>query len=242
MKGSGPHVCGPCLTCGDEFKALTQSRKYCTRQCWQKRPRRGSTAGQCCVCGGDTGARSRKYCGIECRREERAAKFAAVAANPPAVETPDDYVAYLDSNTLPCLVVGCEWEGEWLGRHVDRVHSLSVAQFKELAGFNRGTSLLGKAAKAKRVALAHKLIAAGHLVPGHVENLAGSQTGGTCRSQGRKRHSQAMKATLAGGAVVVLTCHGCGCEYESNEFAQRRSKYCTTACRHAAYARERAKQ
>lgn len=62
---------------------------------------------------------------------------------------PQNYDEFLDSDELRCILPGCEWVGSSLSGHLWFFHGVTAAKFKELAGFNRRTGLVGKSMSAK---------------------------------------------------------------------------------------------
>lgn len=158
-----------CPHCGVLFRSR-QKKKYCSQRCYVTSPelkemltresrkawaeRLGRPVGVleewiCLECGEKRLLRQaklkrRRFCNQVCYRAYMAARFDRFIANPETIALPQCYDEFLDRDELPCLVNGCTWVGKHLGSHVNFAHGITAEQFKEMAGFNRGTGLVSK--------------------------------------------------------------------------------------------------
>jgi hypothetical protein len=148
------HLCGPCKECGKMYRSHIRTKTYCTLECYQKseelqdRLKSNNDAKRkppqaCPNCGKTFQHKKNKYCSSDCRRQYFADRFDRFIANPEKLALPQNFDEFLIQETLPCLVEGCEWVGEHLASHVNKVHGITADKFKELAGFNRSTGLVG---------------------------------------------------------------------------------------------------
>ena len=100
-----------------------------------------------CACGANfykATASPRRFCSRICYREHMRDRFDQWVKSPGVIEGMHCFDEFMLQEKLPCLVKGCEWEGENLSLHVNIVHGISVRRFKELAGFNLLTGLVGR--------------------------------------------------------------------------------------------------
>lgn len=170
----GRHVCGPCPTCNAMFRSVVSTKRFCSLDCYiksgepQKRLKDANAARakewKCQYCGKDA-PRKRKFCNDFCRRRFFAERFDRFIANPEDILTPQNFDEFLNRDELPCLVEGCDWVGVGLSRHVNLAHGIPADKFKELAGFNRGSGLMGVSARETRSVIMKRLIEEGIIKP-----------------------------------------------------------------------------
>ena len=153
---SGLRRFGPCPTCGAMFES--RDRKiFCSMNCYHKSDRfkeiiakraaaqRVEDHRTCPHCGEmfiTKPSSDRKFCTKLCSRAHSAERHDRWVANPQKIALPQNFDEYLLQDELPCLVEGCHWTGKNLSQHVNFVHGISAAKFKEMVGFNRSTGLV----------------------------------------------------------------------------------------------------
>lgn len=148
------HLCGPCKECGKMYRSHIRTKTYCTLECYQKSDElqarlkavndaKRKPPRTCPNCGETFQHNKKKYCSSDCRRQYFADRFDRFIANPEKLALPQNFDEFMMQETLPCLVEGCEWIGEHLAGHVNKVHGITADKFRELAGFNRSTGLVG---------------------------------------------------------------------------------------------------
>lgn len=157
-----------CEHCKKEFHRTAgdlnnphSSNKFCSRRCYHESGHPNSRKGpvvervclKCLQCGvefqerrSEVARRGRKFCSVPCKRRYFSERFDRWVANPEEVPLPQNYDEFLTQEELPCLFADCEWVGRNLGIHVNHAHGISAADFKEMAGFNRGTALVSPSA------------------------------------------------------------------------------------------------
>jgi hypothetical protein len=176
----GRHVCGPCPTCGEEFRSRIKGKTFCSMKCYTSHPtflerlrRQNEEKSKaafpdgrpCCPQCGEETPKNRKYCNNLCRRKYFAERFDRFVANPEQIALPQNFDEFLLQSELPCLFEGCEWCGTNLSVHVNTAHGVPVEKFKELVGFNRTTGLVAPSLSEFRSNLMKKLIKEGVCVP-----------------------------------------------------------------------------
>jgi hypothetical protein len=273
------YECGPCPTCGNMFRTRSPDRKFCTLDCYTQSPgllERLAAANalkakewKCHLCGKDVPRRKTKFCNDFCRREFFASRFDRFIANPEELALPQNYDEFLNRDELPCLIEGCSWVGVGLSQHVNWIHGIPPDKFKELAGFNATTALMGLAGRKKRSEIMHELIAKGVIVPGRADVLATAKPsrhtnrlegrehyakamangGASLRDaavaaaartpEARKRVSARMKAWYAKAKTIELVCQECENPFETKEYNRDRSRHCSVKCSNAFYRRRR---
>jgi len=155
-----------CSVCGSEFQSRSKHRKFCDLKCYarskegrakllaaskkgaaQRRKHKGSKQVACIQCGQaiytTTPEKTFRFCNSRCRRTYWRKLFDELIANPEGLPLPQNYDEFLDRAELPCLMPNCDWEGRSLGGHMFQCHGITANEFKEMAGFNRGTGLVG---------------------------------------------------------------------------------------------------
>ncbi|MGA9669960.1 MAG: hypothetical protein WBQ94_12170 [Terracidiphilus sp.] len=70
--------------------------------------------------------------------------FDDMIASPEGMPLPQNYDEFLDADDLHCILPGCDWSGHSLAGHLFQFHGITASEFKEAAGFNRKTGLVGK--------------------------------------------------------------------------------------------------
>jgi hypothetical protein len=176
----GRHVCGPCPTCGEEFRSRIKGKKFCSMKCYTSHPsflerlkshnetreRVVNPFGRepCPQCGGDV-PKKRKYCSNLCRRKYFAERFDRFVANPEQIALPQNFDEFLLQSELPCLFEGCEWCGANLSLHVNMAHGVSIDKFKEMVGFNKTTGLVSPSISEFRSGVMKRLLKDGVLKP-----------------------------------------------------------------------------
>ena len=161
---------GPCPTCAAMFRSK-HKKKYCSMKCHTsssefqiriraqaesinstKRVAAGISNGErlsllCLQCGEQffvrTADRNNRWCTRSCWRKYLSDRFDRWVANPQEIALPQCFDEFLSQTEIPCLVDGCNWVGLSLGHHVNFAHGIGAAEFKERAGFNRNTGLIG---------------------------------------------------------------------------------------------------
>lgn len=207
----GRHVCGPCPTCGEEFRSRIKGKKFCSMKCYtshssfldrlRRQNEEKSKAAfpdgrpRCPQCGEET-PKNRKYCNNLCRRKYFADRFDRFVANPEQIALPQNFDEFLLQSELPCLFEGCEWCGTNLSLHVNMVHGVSVDKFKEMVGFNRTTGLVAPSISEFRSGLMKRLIKDGVIKAGDAEHLKKiDRSGHEMRLEGKEHWQKSMAIT-----------------------------------------------
>ena len=249
---------GPCKHCGQMFRSR-RAKQYCSLGCYtqsdafrrhtieiqkksltpEARAKQAASArtgefGECLECGGaiyKIRSHPKKFCSQTCYRAYMAKRFDRWIANPMEMALPQCYDEFMDSEELPCLLEGCDWQGHHLGLHVNLAHGLSADDFKRASGFNKGTGLVGSKL--------HKRLVETNADKGSVERIipAGQLFD---RSKIKyywsleAREHQAKSRALSGNGPK-RQCAGCGIFFQqSTPFGW--TKYCTIECRTLSYA------
>jgi len=150
-----------CAGCGETFRSV-QTRKYCSPECYLKNAgtpqltrlviERGGVLGSfdvtCMHCSrvrrvSHSDAKRRKFCNRACTRAWFASRYDRWFASPGVLGIPMSFDEFLSKEKLPCLVAGCAWEGDSLSLHMNYAHGVRASELKALAGFNRGTGVIG---------------------------------------------------------------------------------------------------
>lgn len=193
----------------------------------------------CTNCGAETikklsGLKQRNvFCGRKCYREFLAKRFDRWIASPQGIALPQNYDEFLTGDDLPCLVDGCTWRGRSLGFHVNMAHGVSAAEFKRMAGFNKGTGLITADiaeafAARQRELLEHR--------PDIVQAFLDSPRGESVAAKSAEAQEHRAKARALIEAVYPKkhgTCLRCGREFPFGPLGWR--IYCSKACRHLYY-------
>jgi hypothetical protein len=242
------HILGPCPTCGKMFTSHYKGKIYCNMKCYttsdafRQRMIAANDAKRidpktCPQCGKQFQVRTKKYCSATCRREYFAARFDRWIASPQQVALPQNFDEYMLKDTLPCLIPGCDWEGENLGNHVNFTHGITADQFRELVGFNVGTGLVGAALKEHMASRMRDAIAKG-LAPA----FDGNQRRPDLQSHSSPRLEAKEHGAKARALLVNTTskreprpCRVCGQSVEQSYTG--RKLYCSTVCRSKYYSR-----
>lgn len=186
------HEIGPCLTCNKMFWSKTRKKKYCSLKCCLSDPKTlerlkkmnddrlvargfaptGESVLSCLKCGAAIPRKKkcRKFCGKQCHRAYYAERFDRWIASPEGLALPQNYDEFLLSEKLPCLVIGCDWEGESLAYHSNVVHGITADQLRELAGFNKTTGLVTSRLSKSLSERALGYIEKGILQPGDIDH------------------------------------------------------------------------
>lgn len=150
-----------CENCGVGFETKDNRKRFCTIKCFvhsscfrdavaARKKRKDKIEIKCVGCETILPCRvalSRgriRWCSSACRRAYWAVVFDSMVANRDEIPFPQSFDEFLDRVELNCLFPGCEWKGRALSIHVYNYHGISADRFKELAGFNRTTGLVGK--------------------------------------------------------------------------------------------------
>lgn len=237
----GRYTCGPCPTCGNKFLSKTKGKKYCALKCYTQSEQFAAIKAanllkinpqgpRVCKGCGEEYPRSRraKYCSQRCRREYFAKRFDRWIANPESIALPQNYDEFLSRNTLPCPVDGCEWEGEFLGAHVNHCHGISAREFKILCGFNVTTGLVGQALSKHMADKARGFLEDGTwvaIVPGQFEG----ETPRVPASLEGREHAVKARADVPKLRDTYLPCRECGTDVQQPGYGRR--WYCSVKCR-----------
>ena len=84
----------------------------------------------------------RFFCNQTHYRKYLAERFDRWIASPQAIALPQNYDEFMTQEVLPCIVEGCEWEGQHLSAHANLEHGITAEELKKMAGFNLGTGLV----------------------------------------------------------------------------------------------------
>jgi hypothetical protein len=155
-------VLGPCPTCGKMFESRYSKKIFCSIKCYGKsdqlkkmlaKNNKKKKAGIknpdkiCLNCGKSFYTKpsaNSKYCCHLCYRTYMSKRFDRKIATPDDFINMQNYDEYLIQNELPCLIKGCNWKGRHLSLHMNLAHGIRAEEFKEIAGFNRETGVIGK--------------------------------------------------------------------------------------------------
>lgn len=251
-----------CPECGKNFGSRYPKR-YCSMKCYVSsgqfkemiranaskanaayvikmtgKPPAPSVEVKCLNCGRqwiDKPSRKRKFCNHRCYRAYMAGRFDRWIASPQLIALPQSYDEFLCQETLPCLVDGCEWVGKSLGNHVNFAHGIPAAEFKRAAGFNITTGLVTPEVSEAMSERPHYVDMIG-VRPCMGPPSAQPLTRGYQSLEGREH---AIKTRVLLGSTVKLPeriCANCGKQYEP-VWGAWNSRYCTTECRDAFYAK-----
>ncbi len=153
---SGLFSLGPCPTCGKAFESRDR-KTFCSMICYHRSARfkaivQERAASQrvpeqraCICCQAEFVVKpssKRRYCSKICQRRWFAERHDRWVANPQKIALPQAYDEFMVQDELRCIVEGCDWTGHSLSMHVNVVHGIPAAEFKALAGFNKGTGLV----------------------------------------------------------------------------------------------------
>jgi hypothetical protein len=144
-----------CQQCGEKFtrkpyqinKGMT---KYCTHKCYGEslktsRTKREKFACEWCGKEGEaipSIAKKQRFCSYVCWRFYFAERFDSSVQRIWQLGKVQNFDEFLTQEKLPCLFENCDWSGDNLAIHVNHVHGITADEFKDLCGFNRGTSLV----------------------------------------------------------------------------------------------------
>lgn len=242
---------GPCRNCGRMFQSQSKAKQYCSMNCYvtsqdfcdrmRSYNYRKKVERACPQCGVTFSNRHRKYCSDACRRRFFAERFDRFVANPEAIALPQCFDEFLMQDELPCLVVGCDWRGQFLGGHVNAAHGITAEKFKELCGFNDGTGLVAPALGELLSARTKTLIAEGKISFDHLD-LTKFKKGETnkrrpLRLESKEHNLKARAIALADHVPTKsLPCRQCGAEVAQPLLG--RMLYCNTQCRSKFYQRK----
>lgn len=253
---------GPCVHCGKMFRAQGLNRRYCTMACYHASPEcrqrlqeqsvaigaakveQSGTAhlvGRLCVVCQKTISvknRHRDCCSRQCWRQYFAERFDRFVANPEAIALPQNFDEFLSQTELPCLVDGCDWVGVRLGQHVNFSHGITADQFRELAGFNKTSGLVGVEESRARSAIAKQLVDDGKTGHGFFEHLAKVRAGeaitpqrqpsNTLEASEHRAKSHALRAATK--PLIDKVCEHCQKPYQVTVLAHPQ-KFCCVRCR-----------
>ena len=194
----------------------------------------GKVSRLCPQCEKPTGHRKRRYCSSDCRRLYFAARFDRFIASPEKLALPQCYDEFLMQEKLPCLVEGCEWVGQNLSYHVNVAHGIKADQFRELAGFNMHTGLIGTGLRKFFSDKAKKFWEDGKWGPnagGHEPFAPGHpQAPYQLRSEGAEHVVKARAIRMTSGpSQPPVPCRQCG--KLVTQPAMGRCLYCSVRCR-----------
>lgn len=149
---------GNCEHCGERFESVT-NKYFCSLSCYAKsekmatrlrgfnNTRLNRVEATCSCCGSSlefkaSRVKSRNFCSQRCYRKFLAEAFDRWIASPQAIALPQCYDEFMMQQSLPCLVDGCDWEGQHLSAHACNVHGIKADELKRAAGFNLSTGLV----------------------------------------------------------------------------------------------------
>ncbi len=241
------HVLGPCPNCGKMFKSRSKNKLFCCMKCYTSSPefksrmqsyneKKRLAPRECPQCGTLVQHKKNKYCSNACRRLYFAERFDRWVANPEKIALPQNFDEFMSKSKLPCLVEGCDWEGAFLGQHVNIAHGITADNFRELVGFNHGTGLVGIDLHLVMSEHAKQMIEDGTWSPGTPPELRDVD-----RSIRKSPRLEAREHMLKAGALNAgkksqrgpLPCRHCNTPVEQNYYGQ--ILYCSTRCRSAYY-------
>ena len=238
------HVLGPCPTCGKMYPSRTKWKKFCSLACYTTHPdtvarlrglndEKRSAPKACPNCGKEFQHKSKKFCGNDCRRQFYVERFDRWIANPEQIALPQNFDEFMIRSTLPCLVLGCEWEGENLANHVNFTHGITADKFRELVGFNQTTGLVGSELRARMSDYFRSLVDKGIIqVPGFFSSRQSYRA--ERRLEGKEHAAKAMAMRRAIGSTRQPTpCVQCGKLVAQPVTGKQ--KYCSTKCRSLHY-------
>lgn len=181
--------------------------------------------------------RTHKFCSVPCHRSYRAKRFDRWIANPEKIPLPQCYDEFLDSDTLRCLVDGCNWEGQHLTMHMNMAHGVPTDAFKRAAGFNQSTGVVSKSLR-EDMSKRDKVGVAVSSVPG-VGPICTTSNRTRCeRSLEHKEHAKKGRALASPGPS--LTCKRCGVVFVKKS-TMGRAMYCSKKCWQDDYSEHRRK-
>lgn len=236
-----PYESGPCLICKKMFKARTKGRQYCSLDCYlqsdtfkemsAKNYSKMKHADKCGVpricpqCDKEYPRSKRaKYCSNACRRRWFAERFDRWIANPESVALPQNYDEFLSRNVLPCPIESCNWQGEFLGLHVNTAHGITAHEFKKLCGFNVTTGLVGEELSSK---LGNKNPVS--LIPGYNRLGDKGNKDSTYVSNESREHRKKARAIVPNTSGAHKNCRTCGAVVEQPYIGHK--LYCSEYCR-----------
>ena len=183
------------------------------------------------------GSDKRKYCSHKCYIDYRAKRFERWRDNPQPLVVISDYEAFLNRDTLTCIVEGCDWSGKHLSLHVNQVHGITAEEFKKMFGFNQSTGVISKELFTRYSARSPVGVARFPELCG-LEKAMESVKGAPRKPLTPQAVENAAKGRL--NTTVpnpVRICTGCACSFEqSTPFG--RAKYCTKTCRKEHYSKK----
>jgi len=245
-----PHEQGPCPTCGRMFRSRTKEKTFCCLDCYLKSDRcrerlkennnnKKLPTKACPHCGKEIPGAGKRYCSTSCRRRYFSERFDRFIANPERIALPQNYDEFLVRETLPCLVDGCEWEGQNLSYHMNVVHGVPKDQFKALAGFNQKTGVVGIGLHEKMSISGRSAIQAGRrAVPdrdGMSRLLEMPKDPRYGRSlEAKEHHRKAMAVRSEDQPTKMVTCDQCDKDFVA--LALGNQKFCCVSCRNRFYA------
>ena len=238
---------GPCPQCGTHFESR-YPKLFCTLRCYldspmfkermralNKKQKEMRVRGECLECGGEffaKASRKKRFCSQNHYRAYLAKRFDRWIASPEGIALPQAYDEFMTLSELPCLVDGCDWQGQHLGAHVNFAHGITADEFKKMAGFNRGTGLCTAEVSQKLSERPHLSLA---MFP---PNFVRSKTD----NRGAQHVShEALEHLIKGRALAAATlqpparvCKGCGKSFEQST-VYGAALFCTTKCRSKFY-------
>lgn len=182
----------------------------------------------------------RKFCSRICYRTYMAERFDRWIANPEKLnKLPQCFDEFLDQDELHCLVVGCNWVGQYLSLHMNQTHGVSAIQFKKMVGFNLKTGVIGKKlsimlSKRENVGVALTCDKNTAINNGAVEK---SKEAHGYKSLEGKEHFIKSKIIYQENYLNnpdKLTCINCGKEFFKKNYSGIQ-KYCSFKCRSKYY-------
>lgn len=209
----------------------------------------------CAECGGPVKKPRKRFCCETCRTIWQENRFERARKSPPEMKPIADVDVYFSGETIACPVVGCGWEGQALGQHVNWKHGIDADHLRELLGLNRGQSTITPQLSSILAAASRKNIHS--LLKNQYDVKLLNRRGRTLRPQAIK-HAKEAKASPEARRILSIAgkninsarraalreqlieqtnrkttgvCIHCGNTYVVSIMHARRSKYCGQKCR-----------
>ena len=239
------HLLGPCPECGQMFRSQTKSKIFCSMKCFTDSPElrerlqsynnaKKTPPKACPQCGIEFQKKNRKFCSKLCWRKYFAERFDRFIANPEKIALPQNFDEFMLQEELPCLFENCEWVGPNLSQHVNSVHGVTAEKFRELAGFNKRTGLVGAEEHKRQSQRMKQMIADGIITTDPSLLLSLPRKGSPTRLEGKEHLKKSMALRRSQETERPRTpCLQCGVPIEQPVTGLR--KYCSTKCRSKYY-------
>lgn len=201
--------------CGKTFESLRPGRRFCSVKCRANHPDFKAASAQrikegrkkvtytrsgeerpCAECGKPMYftppqiKRGKKTCSRTCYRRYMAGRFDRAMGVSVTYKELHGYDEFLLQDKLPCLVEGCDWEGDNLSLHMNQAHGIKEEDFKRMAGFNLSTGVVS-APMAERLRQR-----GGEGCPGTLDQPRAVATKGRHEYYSRERKEHMRKAAL----------------------------------------------